>query len=340
MIGGTDAWEWTTGKAFTLEDQPLDVTADLPSVRSLTEGVIHADVTPQVGGTVATIFSASVTTAPDKDVILSLLNGKPYFEVRVGGAGQLVRIESPTALTVGQRYQLAAVVDASGAKLYVDGRLVGQATSKGLFGTVTGLDSMTIGGNRQSRPDTWMFTGTIHSVGVRGPVTPKPSLEVRPVLDAIYSAGDDGLFGDGIQPWVEVYNTGNVALTNVKLTAGQGTANCTAATLAPGANVVCKNNAIPRHTIITADMLAALPLVEGRSPCRRRLPAGGHCGKVPQDFFAHLFYFDPISGKLSTWNSNEARADERSPPPSSMLSSISSATPLPMIRSHQETSWR
>lgn len=148
------------------------------------------------------------------------------------------------------------------------------------------------------------------------------------------------LLGEGIQPWVEVYNTGNVALTNVKLTAGQGTANCTAATLAPGANVVCKNNAIPRHTIITADMLAALPLVEGRSPCRRRLPAGGHCGKVPQDFFAHLFYFDPISGKLSTWNSNEARADERSPPPSSMLSSISSATPLPMIRSHQETSWR
>lgn len=48
----------------------------------------------------------------------------------------------------------------------------------------------------------------------------------------------------------------NVALTNVKLTAGQGTANCTAATLAPGANVVCKNNAIPRHTVTTADMLA------------------------------------------------------------------------------------
>lgn len=208
---------------------------------------------------------------------------------------------------------------------------------------------------------------------------------------------------------VEVYNTGNVALTNVRLTAGQGTANCTAATLAPGANVVCKNNAVPRHTVTTADMLAEewkqtytasataagttvqasaklfpvdlrevsiddealvwvpsgvfdssslvrfrrpaaqarprsaprrLAVVEGRSPCRRRLAAGGHCGQNSQGFFARLFYFDPISGKLSTWNSNEARADERSPPPSSTLSLISFATPLPMIRSRPETSWR
>lgn len=170
------------------------------------------------------------------------------------------------------------------------------------------------------------------------------------------------LLGEGIQPWVEVYNTGNVALTNVKLTAGQGTANCTAATLAPGANVVCKNNAIPRHTVTTADMLAGewketytasataagatvqasaelfavdlrevsiddealvwvpsgafdssslvrvrrpaeqarprsaprrLAVVEGRSPCRRRLAAGGHCGHNSPRFFRTPVLFRP-----------------------------------------------
>ena len=206
-----------------------------------------------------------------------------------------------------------------------------------------------------------------------------------------------------------MYNTRNVALINVKLTAGKGTANCTAATLAPGANIVGRNNAIPRQTVTTADMLAgewmetytASATVAGStvqasaelfpvdlrevsiddealvwvpsgvfdSSSLVRVPRAGETGpavvpgdalplrrigrladvasllvataaRIPQDFFTHLFYFDQISGKLSTWNSNGARAGERSPQPSSTLSLISSATPLPMIRSRPETSWR
>ncbi|MFD4421720.1 glycoside hydrolase domain-containing protein [Agromyces sp. NPDC058484] len=86
-------------------------------------------------------------------------------------------------------------------------------------------------------------------------LVPAPSLELRPVLDAIYTGGADGLIGDRIQPWLEVYNTGNVPLTGIQLVEPAGGSACNFSSLAPGASYVCRNTS-PNRTITAADMAA------------------------------------------------------------------------------------
>ncbi|WP_198165682.1 glycoside hydrolase domain-containing protein [Agromyces laixinhei] len=96
------------------------------------------------------------------------------------------------------------------------------------------------------------FVDAALSVQASG-LVPAPSLELRPVLDAIYTGGADGLIGDRIQPWLEVVNTGNVTLTNIRLVEPAGGAACNFSSLAPGVSYVCRNNS-PNHTITAADM--------------------------------------------------------------------------------------
>ncbi|MCD2441201.1 NPCBM/NEW2 domain-containing protein [Agromyces sp. SYSU K20354] len=88
-------------------------------------------------------------------------------------------------------------------------------------------------------------------------LVPAPSLDLRPVLDAIYTAGAEGLLGDRIQPWLEVINTGNVPLTNIRLLEPAGGSACNFSTLAPGASYVCRNNS-PNRTITAADLAAGV----------------------------------------------------------------------------------
>ncbi|MGW9630299.1 glycoside hydrolase domain-containing protein [Agromyces sp. NPDC055520] len=88
-------------------------------------------------------------------------------------------------------------------------------------------------------------------------LVPAPSFEVRPVLDAIYTAGAEGLIGDRIQPWLEVVNTGNVTLTGIKLVEPAGGAACNYSSLAPGASHVCRNTS-PNHTVTAADLAAGV----------------------------------------------------------------------------------
>lgn len=81
-----------------------------------------------------------------------------------------------------------------------------------------------------------------------------PAIEVLPVLDAIYTAGAEGLVGDNIAPWIRVTNTGNTTLTGIRLTGpGNNLASCNYSSLAPGASYVCK---AVRYTITDADMAA------------------------------------------------------------------------------------
>lgn len=220
VIGGDKKWEWTTGAVLNpATSSRIDVTSDLPSVASLAEGVIVADFTQNANATVGTLYAATVKGATDKGVVLSINGGKPYFEVRTGGTGHVIRLAPNVTVTNGQRYVLAAVVNAAGAKLYLNGAEIATTTTSALMSSVQGLDAMSVGSIFTSRTDPWIFNGTLHSVHVLGPVAPVPSLEVRPVLDAIYSAGEPGLLDDGIQPWVEVYNTGNVAVTGISVAA-------------------------------------------------------------------------------------------------------------------------
>ncbi|OMG55504.1 glycoside hydrolase domain-containing protein [Tessaracoccus sp. ZS01] len=87
--------------------------------------------------------------------------------------------------------------------------------------------------------------------------TAQPRFEIRPVLDAIYSNAPDGLLGDRIQPWVEVYNTGNVPLTGIAFSAPTGATVCNFSSLAPGSSYACKNNS-PSRIVTEADLLAGV----------------------------------------------------------------------------------
>lgn len=254
-MGGAPAFSWADGGTFAPGGQYVDVTTSLSTVSGLSGGTIVADFTQTANATVGTLFSAANSGSTDKDVILSINSGRPYFEVRVGGAGQRVRIASTTTITNGTRYQLVATVTASGASLYLNGQLIGSATTTGFVADVPGVDAMTIGGNNQARADKWMFNGQVHAVQVLGAVQAEPSLRIAPVLDAIYTAGGDGLIDDKIQPWLEVTNTGNVALTSIAFTNPGGATACNYSSLAPGASYACRNQT-PSHIITAADLSA------------------------------------------------------------------------------------
>ncbi|MDO5735091.1 MAG: NPCBM/NEW2 domain-containing protein [Propionibacteriaceae bacterium] len=255
VLGGENVLTWDEGAVFSPAGMYTDVSAELSSIATLDAGTIAVDFTAGPNQTVATLLSASVSTSADKDVILSINSGKPYFEVRTGGPGQAVQIASTTNVTIGTRHRLAVSATASGVTMYLDGVAIGSSTSTGFFNSVAGLNSLTIGGNNQNRPERWMFDGTIHAVRVSGPVAADPALTIRPVLDAIYPGGEQGLLGDRIQPWVEVINTGNVPLSTIAFTAPTGANACNQSALAPGASYACKNNG-PSHTVTPADMIA------------------------------------------------------------------------------------
>ncbi|GAA6525143.1 glycoside hydrolase domain-containing protein [Intrasporangium sp. DVR] len=98
-------------------------------------------------------------------------------------------------------------------------------------------------------------SGVDATVPVQGVVPPAPALQLRPVLDAIYTGGADGLVGDRIQPWLEVHNTGNVTLSGIKLVEPSGGSACNYSSLAPGASYACRNIA-PSHIVTEADLEA------------------------------------------------------------------------------------
>lgn len=99
--------------------------------------------------------------------------------------------------------------------------------------------------------------GVDAAIAVSGAFAPAGSFEIRPVLDAIYTGGVEGLEGDRIQPWVEVRNTGSTTLRNITFSAPAGASACTVASLAPGASTACKN-ASPSHVVTAADMAAGM----------------------------------------------------------------------------------
>jgi len=101
-------------------------------------------------------------------------------------------------------------------------------------------------------------TAGVHAqIPVEGTPTPAPGFELRPVLDAIYTGGDDGLIGDRIQPWLEVVNTGNTTLTGIRVVEPGGASACNYSSLAPGKSYVCRNTS-PSHTISAADLAAGM----------------------------------------------------------------------------------
>ncbi|WP_435844378.1 DUF7507 domain-containing protein [Streptomyces griseoflavus] len=79
-----------------------------------------------------------------------------------------------------------------------------------------------------------------------------PGVSALPVLDNLQAAGAAGPVGDTMVYWTRVSNPGNTTLTGVKLSGDlAGLTACATATLAPGAEYVCKSG---RRTVTQADL--------------------------------------------------------------------------------------
>ncbi|MGW9498061.1 DUF7507 domain-containing protein [Streptomyces prasinus] len=99
-----------------------------------------------------------------------------------------------------------------------------------------------------------------------------------PVLDHLQAAGAAGTLGDTMVYWIRVANPGNTTLTQVELGGNLGNlAACARATLAPGAEYVCKGGT---RTVTQADLdqgFAPELTVSGTAPdgSRTSAPARG-----------------------------------------------------------------
>ena len=94
-------------------------------------------------------------------------------------------------------------------------------------------------------------TGTFRvTAAADAPATPK--ISALPVLDNLQAAGAAGPVGDTMVYWTRVSNPGNTTLTDVRLNGDlTDLTACGAATLAPGADYVCKSG---RRTVTRTDL--------------------------------------------------------------------------------------
>ncbi|GGV46411.1 hypothetical protein GCM10010293_54870 [Streptomyces griseoflavus] len=94
-------------------------------------------------------------------------------------------------------------------------------------------------------------TGTFSVAAATG-APAAPGVSALPVLDNLQAAGAAGPVGDTMVYWTRVSNPGNTTLTGVKLSGDlAGLTACATATLAPGAEYVCKSG---RRTVTQADL--------------------------------------------------------------------------------------
>lgn len=82
-----------------------------------------------------------------------------------------------------------------------------------------------------------------------------PRISALPVLDSIQAGGAPGTLGDVISYWIRVSNPGNTPLKKVELTGNlDNLAACAQATLAPGADYMCRGAASGLRTVTRADL--------------------------------------------------------------------------------------
>lgn len=94
-------------------------------------------------------------------------------------------------------------------------------------------------------------TGTFDVTAAAG-APAAPAISSLPVLDNLQAAGASGPVGDTMVYWTRVSNLGNTTLTDVRLSGNlTNLTACARATLAPGAEYVCKS---ARRTVTQADL--------------------------------------------------------------------------------------
>ncbi|MEM7234192.1 MAG: LamG-like jellyroll fold domain-containing protein, partial [Planctomycetota bacterium] len=148
----------------------VDLSHHTASFAGLDEGSFSAWIRTSGAGT-HVIVSASDSTQASNEVRFFLESGgRLKFGVRANG--NLVRAESVRTFSDGEWHHVAAVISASGNRLYGDGELLettyayGGANSTQFFDDVPNLDRMAIGRNVDSGGPQWHFDGFLDDVAI------------------------------------------------------------------------------------------------------------------------------------------------------------------------------
>jgi len=211
------------------------------------------------------LFAAADPAVDDHELLLTINSGaRPYFEIRPSRAqGYLANYQSQVAVNDGKDHTVTLTAQDGHTIFSLDGTNLYTANTQAFFSSLPRLANATVGGVRfktakqSATTDQWFFDGTVKSVTVtttrsKTVVTPKPALSIEPVLDVYKYTNPPALgINDQASYMVRIRNTGNVTLRNLTADGNLDLAGCTAASLAPGASVLCRDK---RHTFTQADV--------------------------------------------------------------------------------------
>jgi uncharacterized delta-60 repeat protein len=148
----------------------VDLSAYRTNFTSLTQGTIAAWIkTSTVSGQ---IFVLSDIADVDSTIGLRVASSGVLVYDVWENSGNLLNARSTTTVNDGNWHHVAATIDSTGNKLYIDGvqsavtYTAGNATSNTFFSVVSGIDTMSIGHDQNSSGGRFHFNGLIDDVRI------------------------------------------------------------------------------------------------------------------------------------------------------------------------------
>ncbi|MFC4058551.1 exo-alpha-sialidase [Planomonospora corallina] len=165
LLGGTTALVSTISRT-TDGVNAVDISPYLHLVKDLSGGSIAVTFSTTTRGPAASLLSAADPASRVKDLVVSINNGRPYFEVRRDTSDYPVRIATGVDVADGRDHTLVVTSTGSGTRIILDGRQIAQSATQGFFASVPTIANLTLGANRVSGGDRWAFEGTVKRIQV------------------------------------------------------------------------------------------------------------------------------------------------------------------------------
>lgn len=165
-VAAKDTWKkWTPERHYSPAGALVNRLPEIPGTNANTEGTVYAQFKTTAGG-VQAIVSASSSSATANNFTIALDNGDLLVSIQSGGRNFAV-FTVPGHWNDGNWHSVCATVSSSkGFVIYGDGSQIERYTTAPFFGAIESMDSLCIGGNRNSSGEQWKFTGQIRNVRV------------------------------------------------------------------------------------------------------------------------------------------------------------------------------
>ncbi len=149
----------TSNLTFDGSTQYLDASAELANIAGLSQGTILTSF--KATGNTATLFSASNSSEGSSEFAL-LLSSQGILQVHARENGGWVNsTATSTTYYDNEVHKAALVVDNTGTRIYVDGKLEASSNSTAFISSIEGVDSINIGRNLDNGGGQWYFSGEI-----------------------------------------------------------------------------------------------------------------------------------------------------------------------------------